>query len=177
MAAETGFLIDANMYEIPSIDTFNLDEAQILYDYCGLTIEDFDEIDEGDPKFKNPGFIRALMHIAFQRGNPTISTARVETLVGSANLLSTYEQLVEANAAALAEAEQEEADALPPASTSEPDESSQPDSLEKPSTTGSSDEKPGSPSESDSGAQVVPLAPTTAGDSQRSESMPQTLVH
>ena len=43
MAAETesGFVIDGVVYEVPGLDTLTMDEAQVLYDYSGLGLEDF----------------------------------------------------------------------------------------------------------------------------------------
>lgn len=162
MAAETGFLIDETFYELPSLDSFTMDEAQILYDYSGLTLEDFVDADEADKKFKNPGLLRALMHVAYQRGNPRMNTSRVKTLVGAASLVSAMEQLAEGTVAA-------EDDAGPPVSTLEPAESSQtrPDD---------SSESSGNPSPSDSAAPVAPLVPITAGSSPRSESLQEISV-
>jgi hypothetical protein len=123
VAAETGFMIDGTLYEVPGLDTLTMDEAQVLYDYSGLTLEDFIPEDPARPdeqsddlraKLKNPGFLRALMHIAYQRGNPSLSGVKVKTLIGSASMIGAVEHLQESG----------EDDALPPASTTEPDGSS-----------------------------------------------------
>lgn len=160
MAAETGFMIDGREYEIPTIDTFTLDEAQILYDYAGLTLEDFmtDETADVvgvDAKLKNPGFIRALLHVAYQRGNPHANPARVRALAGAANLVMTLARFDDS----------EEGEDRPPAPTTEPNESSPKSSVD-------SNQNSGSPSADDSGGQVVQLAPTTDGSSPHSESTP-----
>lgn len=164
MAAETGFLIDGTLYEVPSFDTFTLDEAQILYDYAGLTLEEFVPAEDGpgeqerqadlDRKLKNPGFIRALMHVAYQRGNPKLSPQRVKALVGAANVFEALEKLAA-----------EEGDALPPASTTGPDGSS-------PTSSVASSESSGDGSPASSAAPVVPLPPTTTSASDTSSASP-----
>jgi hypothetical protein len=142
---ESGFVIDGKVYEIPGLDTFTMDEAQILYDYAGLTLEDFapadpegseDEKEEHDTEFarklKNPGFLRTLMHVAYQRGNPKAPRARVKDLIGNANLVEALERIGEA-------------DESPPETSSQSEPSSQPPSSE-PSRSADS----GIPSQSDS---------------------------
>lgn len=120
MAAETGFMIDGTLHEVPAITTFNFDEAQVLYDYSGLTLEDFarpDDVSEEEfselirPKMKNPGFLRALMHVSYQRANPRQDAARVKATVGQANMIGAL--------AHLDEGDEETDDGLPPASTTE----------------------------------------------------------
>ncbi len=122
MAAETGFKIDGSLLEAPSIDTFTMDEAQVLYDYSGLTLEDFarppdtseEEFEELiRPKIKNPGFVRALMHIAYQRANPKQNPSRVKALIGQANMIGALEHL------GATDDDQEGDDGHPPASTTE----------------------------------------------------------
>lgn len=119
MAAETGFDIDGTVYPVPELDSFDMDEAQVLYDYSGLIIEDFvqlppdasdEEREQREQKLKNPGLIRSLMHVAYQRGNPKAKPAKVRELVGKANIIASYNGL-------LGEEGEEE---LPPASTTEP---------------------------------------------------------
>lgn len=147
MAAETktGFLVDGTVYEVPDMGTLTLDEAQTLYDYCGLTIEDFvppEGMDDAEfdadiaAKTRNPGFTRALMHIAYQRGNPKIPAARVKQLVGSANLFEQFEHLA-------GEPDETEEDQVPLASTSELEPSSQKSSLENENSTSQPSETPG----------------------------------
>jgi len=148
VAAETGFMIDGALYEVPSLDTFTMDEAQVLYDYSGLTIEDFAVLEDEDEneqvdRLKNPGFMRALMHIAYQRGNEKLAPAKVRALIGSANLLSSYEHLAVG-----------EDDALPPESTTEPEQQLLKSSVEQ-------NEPSGDGSTKSSDGQVVPLEPIT----------------
>ena len=99
--ADAGFLIDGTQYDVPSLDSLNMDEAQILYDTSGLVLEDF-AVDEDDPEatgklqknLRNPGFIRALMIIAYLRGNGGVSRAKAEAIIGSSNLVSAIEAFV-----------------------------------------------------------------------------------
>lgn len=142
MAAEntTGFMIDGNLYEVPDMGSFNMDEAQTLYDYSGLSLEDFvqpddeteDETKERERKLRNPGFLRALMHIAYQRGNPTERPTKVKALIGAANIVTALGSLS-------GDEPDPEDDGLPPVSTIEPEQSSRNGSIgnddsRKPST-------------------------------------------
>jgi len=97
---ESGFVIDGKTYLIPTLDTFNMDEGQVLYDYSGSVVEDFapadprsskDEQDEHERQIlklaKSPGFKKALLHVAFARGNPQESQSKVREIVGQVNIL------------------------------------------------------------------------------------------
>lgn len=100
----SGFVIDGQEYPIPALDTFDIDESILLYEYSGLTLEDFapasDDEDEDEvaeqraQKVKHPGFLKALLHVAYSRGNPTAKPARVQAVVGAANLIEVVEQLI-----------------------------------------------------------------------------------
>lgn len=99
---ESGFLIDGTAYDVPTLDSFTMDEAEILYKCSGLTLEDF-AIDEEDPSasaqllknVRNPGFLRALMTVAYLRGNPGMSTSKAEAVIGKASLVEALESLAE----------------------------------------------------------------------------------
>jgi len=97
---ESGFEIDGARYPIPTFETFTMTEAQVLYDYSKLAVEDFAPADPDSSaeeqkawedeiirKAKNPAFKTALAHIAYQRGNPDTSASVVKELVGKANML------------------------------------------------------------------------------------------
>jgi len=124
VAAETGLLINGRIYEMPDVASFTLDECQVLYDYCGLTLEDFVPLEgETDDEhlarietmMRNPGWRRTILHVAYQRGNPKIPASRVKDLVGSANWIEPF--------AAMGDDEPED-DAAPLGLTSEPSEAS-----------------------------------------------------
>jgi hypothetical protein len=90
--AESGFLIDGVKYEIPLLDSLNMREAKILYDCCGLSIEDF-MADLDDPKSvrlvakhqKHPGFWEARFLISYLRGNPDVSLEKARDLIDGSN--------------------------------------------------------------------------------------------
>jgi hypothetical protein len=102
VAAETGFSIDGTIYPVPDLGTFNMDEAQVMFDYSGLSMEDFvvpedeteDEQTARERRLRNPGFLRALMHIAYQRANPTVRPNRVKSLIGNATVIDALGSLV-----------------------------------------------------------------------------------
>lgn len=175
MAAETGFQIDGTLYEVPDMGTLTMDEAQVLYDYSGLTIEDFigpeDETPEDEQarerRLRNPGFMRALMHIAYQRGNPTIRATRVRQLVGGANVIAALETLVGDGP--------EEADAAPLGSMSEPSGSSPSGSLENKPSSKPRPELPGNDSPTSTDEPGVILRPTGGSRSDTSSISPQEI--
>lgn len=152
MAAETGLLIDGQIYEMPDPSSFTIDECQVLYDYSGLTIEDFvpldGETDEEhddrlDQMMRNPGVKKTLLHVAYQRGNPKIPASRVKYLVGNANWIAPFETLPDI------EKKEEEAEEVPLASTSEPSEASPRSSLENDDSPAPTNENNGNGSQTD----------------------------
>jgi len=97
VAAETKFTIDGKEYQIPSIDTFDLDESQILFDYTRLTLADFvddddvtpEEREERERKFEGPGLVRALVHIAYRREHlDRYTETEIKKRVGAANFVN-----------------------------------------------------------------------------------------
>lgn len=152
-----GFSLDGQVYPIPTLDSFNLDETIVLYDYCGLTMEDFAPAgEEDDPeeyerdrrkKMSHPGFLKALLHVAYARGNPKLPAGRVKAVVGQANFISSVEDLLETG---------EEDEAVDP--TQEPTSELEPSS---PRSSEGSSESSGTPSSSDSDAPVVHPLPST----------------
>jgi hypothetical protein len=94
------FVIDGKSYPIPMLDTFDMNEAQILYDYANVTLEDFapahpewpeeerEKYEAGQlEKVRNPAFKRALLHVAYARGNPGQKFEFVREIIGRANTL------------------------------------------------------------------------------------------
>jgi hypothetical protein len=158
---ESGFVIDGVVYEVPGLDTLTMDEAQVLYDYSGLGLEDFaqsaDETEEEtkarERLFRNPGLMRALMHIAYQRKHTKLPSSQIRRLVGAANVLDALQGLTTA---------EPEADEIPLASTSEPNKPSSSGSLENDSSTPPSNETGGNGSPNGSDVQAgLPRATTT----------------
>lgn len=107
MTAEAGFQINGRNCPVPSIETFDMDEASIFYDYTKLTIDQLFDM-EGLP----PTLIGALAHIAVRRADPTMKDAEIRRAVGKMNLLELATQF----ASSMDEGEEE--DAVPPTSGS-----------------------------------------------------------
>lgn len=102
---EPGFEIDGRIYPVPAIPTFNMNELAVLYEQCGLTIEDWaarDYDDECRARYQqgvtNPGFKRTLMHVAYQRGNPDTPPSHVAELIGEVQVLAAMAPLLAADA-------------------------------------------------------------------------------
>jgi hypothetical protein len=109
----SGFEIDGERYPVPSFDTLTLDEAQVLYDFSGLAIEDFvspdpDATEEEKQahekaileRVKNPAFKSALAAIAYMRGHPEVDAKRAREIVGKVTLLEIAQGLVDEEDAA-----------------------------------------------------------------------------
>lgn len=166
MAAETGFLINETLYEVPTLDSLDNDECLILFDYSGVVQEDFaaqedeteEETSERNQKLmRHPGFWLGLMHIAYRRKHRELKPDKVKALIGRVNR---YEAM-----SSLAGGEDEvEVDDNPPASTSEPEESSLSGSLVNGNSTGLSPASSGSDSTIGSGQPDE--IPEATGDSR-----------
>lgn len=87
----TGFEINGETYEVPMPSTFDMDEAQVFYDYTGWVVE---EIWLGDLDWaeigRKPGFLSALVHIAYRRAHEEEADADIKALVGKQNRLSLF---------------------------------------------------------------------------------------
>lgn len=153
-ANESGFLIDDKHYPVPSVFSFSNDEAQLLWDYARLTIQDFLDDEADERQFDNPGVMRTLMHVAYQRGNPEMRPAKVRELIGGVTVWTALAGLV------AADEEQEDEESLPPASTSEPDRSSETRPLENERSNSRSTGTPGNGSPNDSDEPVSPRTAT-----------------
>lgn len=170
MAAETKparFLIEGREYEIPHVVDFNLDEAQVLYDHTGFVVEDFvtDDDEELTRMSRHPGFMRTMLHVAYQRGNPTLSRVKVEKLIGAQNAFT--------SAHIVGTVEQEDDADDPPVSTSKPVEPNENGLLENESGTGSSTPTPGS--DSSTGSTEPGTAPNGTTASRSGTSSPALL--
>ena len=179
MAAEnndTGFLIEGKLYPVPTMDSLTMAERRVMYDLSGITQEDFvREEDESDEDLdarvnrltRHPGFMEALMHVAYQRGNPNLRRDKVQFVIDQTN----YNEAV---AALAATAPEEDTDQPPLALTSEPDESSPRSSLESVSLTKPSSESGGSVSTNGSDLPAGIREPT--GTSRSATSSPLSIA-
>jgi hypothetical protein len=173
--SEAGFEIEGRKYPIPMLDSFDMNEAQILFDYANVTLEDFapahpDWPDEEREKYeadqltkvRNPAFKRALLHVAYARGNPGQQFEFVREIIGRANTLDVTVALLT------------EDDASPPVETSSPrppSRSTDTRTLSKPEASGTGspngsdapDVSPASTGDSSSDTSSQESAPTTSG--------------
>lgn len=177
MAAETGFLIDGKVYEVPTLDSLTLDEAELMYQRCGIVQEDFvplaDETEtERDERIstltRHPGFMASLVQIAYQRGNPGAKMTQVKLVLEKTNRMEAFSTLAAA---------EEEPDAAPLALTSEPGGQSLSVSLGSSSSPKDSSGTSGSDSTNGSARQDADLATTgTSRSGMSSTSAPKASV-
>lgn len=101
---ESGFIIDGKTYEVPSLDSFDMGERRVMYDYSGIVQEDFvkedNEADEDHAArvaglIRHPGFMQTLMHIAYQRGNPGVKRDKVAAVIEQTNYLDAVASLAD----------------------------------------------------------------------------------
>jgi hypothetical protein len=84
-------MVGEDPYALPALDTLDIDETIVFYDYTGMTFDQAFEI-EG----LNPKVIKALLHIAVQRKNPDLRNKDVGEMVGLVNIMGVLEQLATA---------------------------------------------------------------------------------
>jgi hypothetical protein len=97
--ADSGFVIDGVEYPIPELESFDMDELQVMYDYCGFAREDLLSADpqaseddmaehraEVERKLRHPGVWRTMLHVAYRRANPQEKDSRIRELTGKVNL-------------------------------------------------------------------------------------------
>lgn len=100
VSRESGFEVDGERLEIPTLDTITLDEERVLYIYADVVISDFlpihpDWKDEEKnahlllqaQKIRNPDFKRALVHIAYKRAHPDVDSDEINVKVGASGAL------------------------------------------------------------------------------------------
>lgn len=85
------FTIDDVAYPFDTDDGLTMDEAIILQDYAGLTLDQLDE----DVGF-NPKVIAAFMHIGIARKEPDLRSAQVRKRVGAVKISDLDEAFGEA---------------------------------------------------------------------------------
>lgn len=97
------FEIDGREYPIPSVFGLTMGEAQTLYDYSGYALEDFVPPAPGEPddkrmqQVRNPAFKRAMVHIAYQRGNPDVTRDAVASLVDGVQMFDMVAAMYQAD--------------------------------------------------------------------------------
>ena len=86
--AEAKFVINGRDYEIPGIDTFNLDEAMVLYHYSKLTLDQVADL-EG----VHPGVVAALLHVGIARAEPDARLKDIEKVVRAVSVMELIEKM------------------------------------------------------------------------------------
>jgi hypothetical protein len=76
------FKVNGKEIDLPDMGTFSIDEAIVLYEYSGMTLDQAEEI-EG----LHPGIIGGLVHIAIARAEPERKAKEIEKAVRAMNLL------------------------------------------------------------------------------------------
>lgn len=100
---EKGFEIDGKMYPIPTLDSFDIAEARLLWESCGMALEDFatpdeeteEEREERLRRYRHPGFIAALVEVAYARGNPDLRASAVHERCLKLNMLDAMEDMIQ----------------------------------------------------------------------------------
>lgn len=108
--AEPTFRIEGREYPIPTQETLTMDEAVLIHDYSGITLDQIPQ-QPGNPKV-----LKALVHIAYQRGHPDADQDVIRDMIGMVTLVD------------LLGAVEEEDDAVPPAPTTSESSASSSDS-------------------------------------------------
>lgn len=118
LRTETRITVEGTPYVLPSLDSFDLDEAMIMYRYSELTFDQIFEL-EG----LHPGVVAGLLHVGIQRSDPALRERDVKAMVKRVNMMNVLEQLAEL-------ADQQPDPTQEPAQTTEPDSPpSEPDSM------------------------------------------------
>lgn len=145
--------VDGTPYVLPALDSFDLDEAMVMYRYSNLTFDQIFEL-EG----LHPGVVAGLLHVAIARSDPALKERDVRDMVLKVNMMNVLEQF-----AVIAEAMEDPTPAEAP--QPEPD---SPRSNDDP--TGSSGESSGS----DSGPSQEEPNPDSSGLPDSSPSVQPT---
>jgi hypothetical protein len=172
---ESGFEINGERYELPRLDTINLDEERVLYIYSDTVLKDFrlphpswtpEEIAEYEAeqtsRIRNPDFKRALAHISYRRRHPEVSDSEIQITLGGANALEVDIALLRGDAED------------PPSTNSQ---KQQPSNSESGEPTSSGDS--GSPTRngSDLADETLAATGTTESDTSSPGAPPIALVH
>lgn len=159
---KNSFELDGKTYELPELRELDIDEWMVVYKYSKVVLRDLMPIID-DPqaehdrieKLEQPGLMKALFHIAYQRAHPKKTTAAVETLVGQIKYLPTLEAMDDGDDTEEV-AEDDDPPTLTPVPESEPSEP-EPSS---PNDSDSQSENGSSSSQTSSGIPEVTLVTT-----------------
>lgn len=93
MSSDTRITVEGTAYVLPTLSSFDIDDAIVLYNYSTLTFDQVWEL-EG----LHPGVVKALLHIAIHRSDPSLREREISEMVGRVNMMDVMEQLAEAAA-------------------------------------------------------------------------------
>lgn len=117
--SDIGFEIDGKTYEIIMPSAFDLDEAEIFYSHTGFPIEDIWLENLGFNEMrKRKGFLGALAHIAYRRGNTQLTDDEIKNTIGKQNRIELFGSLLGALSVDDPESEDPKAQAGEPTSSS-----------------------------------------------------------
>lgn len=159
--------IDGQLYELPDISSFDLDEDRIFYKATGLHAEDvlIGLQEGGGLSFRdvldNEGYLSAVAHIAYRREHENEADDVVMKVVGRQKRVALL--------ASLLNSAQGDDDPKDEGATNAPDESSTRSSSESESTPPNKTGSSGTPSETSSVPQVVALGTTGTPESDTSQ--------
>ena len=147
---EARVIVDDTPYVLPALDTFDLDEAMIMYKYSNLTFDQIFEL-EG----LHPGVVAGLLHVAIQRSDPALREREVRETVRKVNMMNVLEQLAD-----LADQQPDPT----PAEAQQPEPDSPTSSSDPPASSGdsSSDDSERSPERSSPDSSGLPDSATPA---------------
>jgi len=80
--------VNGTPYVLPSLDSFDLDEAMVMYRYSDLTFDQIFEL-EG----LHPGVVAGLLHIAIARSDRALRDKEIKAIVVNVNMMDIMEQL------------------------------------------------------------------------------------
>lgn len=136
------FEIGGDEYPIPTLSSFSMDEAIVFFNVNGYPVEDLwlvpdeEDADERLERLRNPAVVKALLHVAYRRGNPDRSDKEIGRIIGQVSLAVALSAFIP---------DPEEAPAVPLGRTSEPNGSSLRSSLDAPENSGSGSETSSAP--------------------------------
>jgi hypothetical protein len=87
----TRITVEGTPYVLPALDTFDLDEAMVMYRYSEMTFDMIFEL-EG----LHPGVIAGLLHVGIQRSDPALREKEIKKMVSAVNMMNVLEQLADA---------------------------------------------------------------------------------
>jgi hypothetical protein len=91
------FEIDGAEYPIPVLATFDMDEAQVLWDNCQIGLEDLVPDQDGEWSddrrrevvviMTNPAFLRTMLHVAYRREHHDMPRHLIDDKVGKVSMV------------------------------------------------------------------------------------------